>query len=434
MYETVAEPERALIVATPKKGTSKEIIEEHTEELASLLITAGAIPINSITQEILAPNPSTAIGSGKVKEIKKIIEEENINLVVFDDELTPVQTKNLEKEFQIKVIDRTTLILAIFARHARTLEAKTQVELAQLQYLLPRLTRLWTHLSKQYGGIRTKGPGETQIETDRRLIKARIQKLKAKLEEIAVQKEVEQKLRSNFFRFALVGYTNAGKSTLMRALTGAKVLVEDKLFATLDTTTRALRLPNGKKVVISDTVGFIRKLPAHLVASFRSTLFEARNCDVLIHIADASHRFLAEQIRVVEETLQEMKIDNKARILVLNKIDLIQDKEYLRYLQNEYPDSLLVSAERNINILRLLQRMQEIMEGNTRLFRIHLPYDKMKLVSQLYKMSNIIQKTEKEDGIEFVARLIPVQQAFHKTSQDIFEQKFNRLFGCYIRN
>ncbi|MGQ9818597.1 MAG: GTPase HflX [Candidatus Kapaibacteriales bacterium] len=423
MFETIVEPERALIITTPKKGTPREVIEEHIEELSALVSTAGAIPVDNIYQEIVAFHPATAIGRGKVEEIKKIIEEEKINLVVFDDELTPVQTRNLEREFQTKVIDRTTLILAIFARHARTLEAKTQVELAQLQYLLPRLTRLWTHLSKQYGGIGTKGPGETQIETDRRLVKARIQKLQDKLAEIDVQKQVERKLRSNFFRFALVGYTNAGKSTLMQALTGANILIENKLFATLDTTTRSLRLPNGKIVVVSDTVGFIRKLPTHLVASFRSTLAEARFSDALLHVADASHRFLAEQINVVENTLRDLNLHIKPCVLILNKIDLIQDKEYIRFLQSEYPNSILISAERNINILAVLEKLQNMMEENSKLVRIRLPYNKLNLVSRLYELSRIVDQYEMEDGIEFVTKLMPFKEKY-----------FYHIFNNFILN
>ncbi|MGB9913631.1 MAG: GTPase HflX, partial [Candidatus Kapaibacteriota bacterium] len=235
MIENQVLPERTLLVAIPKKGTSKEIIEEHLEELASLVRTAGGEVVDSVYQELVAFHPATAIGKGKVQEIKSLIQEKNINLVVFDDDLTPVQTKNLENEFQLKVIDRTTLILAIFAKHARTTEAKTQVELAQLQYLLPRLTRLWTHLSKQYGGIGTRGPGEKQIETDRRLVKSRIQRLQKKINNILKQKEIVRKQRESLFKFALVGYTNAGKSTLMKELTNANVVIENKLFATLDT-------------------------------------------------------------------------------------------------------------------------------------------------------------------------------------------------------
>ncbi|ROL55941.1 GTPase HflX [Bacteroidetes/Chlorobi group bacterium Naka2016] len=423
MIENEVLPERTLLVAIPKKGTLKEVVEEHLEELASLVRTAGGEVVDSVYQELVSFNPATAIGKGKVKEIQSIIQEKNINLVVFDDDLTPVQTKNLENEFQVKVIDRTTLILAIFAKHARTTEAKTQVELAQLQYLLPRLTRLWTHLSKQYGGIGTRGPGEKQIETDRRLVKARIQRLQKKLKEILIQKEIVRKQRINFFKFALVGYTNAGKSTIMRELTNANVLVEDKLFATLDTTTRAIRLPNDKIALLSDTVGFIRKLPAHLVASFRSTLAEVEYADVLIHVADASNRYFMEQISVVDETLENLKVEHKPRILVLNKIDLIQDKEYIRYLQKEFPEAILISAERGININALLLKMQELMEAETKYVKVFLPYDKMNLVPYIYKMSSIIRKEEKSEGIEFLAKLLKQEENY-----------FVNMFQSYIQN
>lgn len=416
-------PERTLLVAIPKKGTSKETIEEHLEELSSLVLTAGGEVVDTIYQEVISLNPATAIGKGKVQEIKSIIKDKEINLVVFDDELTPVQTKNLESEFQVKVIDRTTLILAIFAKHARTNEAKAQVELAQLQYMLPRLTRLWTHLSKQYGGIGTRGPGEKQIESDRRMIKLRIQRLQKKLSEIAKQKQIERKPRSNFYKFALVGYTNAGKSTLMRHLTNANVLVEDKLFATLDTTTKALRLLNDRIVLISDTVGFIRKLPTHLVASFRSTLNEVQFADALIHIADASHRYLSEQISIVEETLESLNITNKPRILVLNKIDLIQDKEYIKFLQKEYEEAILISAERGINITALLNRMTSIMESETRYVKLLLPYNKMELLPLVYKFSSIVRREEKNEGIEFLTKLLKQEESL-----------FVNIFQAYILN
>jgi GTP-binding protein HflX len=416
-------PERALLVAIPKKGTSKEVIEEHLEELASLVETAGGNVVDTVYQEVISLNPATAIGKGKVAEIKSIIQEKEVTLVVFDDDLTPVQTKNLENEFQVKVIDRTTLILAIFAQHARTLEAKTQVELAQLQYLLPRLTRLWLHLSKQYGGIGTKGPGEKQIETDRRLVKARIQRLQSKLKDIAKQKEIERKQRESFFKFALVGYTNAGKSTLMRLLTNSEVLVENKLFATLDTTTRALRLPNEKIVLISDTVGFIRKLPTHLVASFRSTLSEVRYANALIHVADASHRFLNEQIAVVNETLESMNLQHKAVILVLNKIDLLEDKEYIRYLQREYPEAILISAERGININALLEKMQKVIENESKFVKVFLPYEKFDMVPLLYQFSSVVKKEEKTEGIEFYTKLLKNREDF-----------FHNLFKPFITN
>lgn len=416
-------PERALLVAIPRKGTGKEIIEEHLEELASLVETAGGFVVDTLYQEVFSLNPATAIGKGKVAEIKSIIQEKEVNLVVFDDDLTPVQTKNLENEFQVKVIDRTTLILAIFAQHARTQEAKTQVELAQLQYLLPRLTRLWLHLSKQYGGIGTKGPGEKQIETDRRLVKARIQRLQSKLKDIAKQKEIERKQRESFFKFALVGYTNAGKSTLMRLLTNSEVLVENKLFATLDTTTRAFRLPNEKIVLLSDTVGFIRKLPAHLVASFRSTLSEVRYANALIHIADASHRFMNEQIAVVNETLESLNLQHKPLILVLNKIDLLEDKEYIRYLQREYPEAILISAERGININALLDNMQKIIENESNFVKVFLPYEKFDMVPLIYQFSNVVKREEKTEGVEFYARLLKNREAF-----------FHNIFKPFITN
>ncbi|MGC8747326.1 MAG: GTPase HflX [Candidatus Kapaibacteriota bacterium] len=423
MIENQVLPERTLLVAIPKKGTSKEIIEEHLEELASLVRTAGGEVVDTVYQELVAFHPATAIGKGKVQEIKSLIQEKNINLVVFDDDLTPVQTKNLENEFQLKVIDRTTLILAIFAKHARTTEAKTQVELAQLQYLLPRLTRLWTHLSKQYGGIGTRGPGEKQIETDRRLVKSRIQRLQKKINNILKQKEIVRKQRESLFKFALVGYTNAGKSTLMKELTNANVVIENKLFATLDTTTRAFHLPNGKIALLSDTVGFIRKLPAHLVASFRSTLSEVEFADALIHVADASNQYLLEQINVVDETLEQLKVDLKTRILVLNKIDLIQDKEYIKYLQKEFPEAILISAERGININALLVKMQQVVEEETRFVKVFLPYDKMELVPFIYKMSNIIRKEEKNEGIEFYTKLNKQEENY-----------FVNLFHSYIQN
>lgn len=421
MVELETTTERVLLVAIIRKGTAKETVEEHIEELASLVATAGGEVSDVAYQELVSLNPATAIGKGKVQEIKEIIARRGIQLVVFDDELSPVQTKNLENEFQVKVIDRTTLILDIFAKHARTLEAKLQVELAQLQYLLPRLTRMWTHLSKQFGGIGTKGPGETQIETDRRIIKIRIQRLKTKLIEVAKQKQIERKMRESFFRFSLVGYTNAGKSTIMNELTNANVLAEDRLFATLDTTTRSLNLPNGKLVLLSDTVGFIRKLPAHLIASFRSTLSEAVRADALIHVADSSHRFFRDQIYEVENTLASLGLSNKPTILVLNKIDLIDDKEYIRYLQKEFPSAVLISAARGINISSLLERMRKIMEENSKIVKIFLPYNKMELAPRLYQLSSIITRTEKAEGVEFTAKLIQQNEMY-----------FNNLFNPYI--
>jgi len=358
MHENKQGPEKAILIAVGKKSSDRNIVFEQLDELENLANTAGAEIIEKIYQELEFPNPATAIGKGKVEEIKQLMEDEHIQLVIFDDELTPSQLKNLENELKVKIMDRSSLILDIFSKHAKTIEAKTQVELAQYQYLLPRLSRMWTHLSKQFGGVGTKGPGETQIETDRRAIRNRIKLLKEKLEQIAVQRHEQQKNRSNFPRFAFVGYTNAGKSSLMNLITKADVLVENKLFATLDTTVRSYRFESGKKILISDTVGFIRKLPAHLVASFRSTLSEAVNSDVLLHVVDVSHPQFHEHIATVNETLEQLKISKKETILILNKIDLLEDISIIKSLEAEFPNSIAISAKRGININKLLETME----------------------------------------------------------------------------
>ncbi|HOK14733.1 MAG TPA: GTPase HflX, partial [Candidatus Kapabacteria bacterium] len=295
--------ERAIACSVKVKGSNREEAMEDLDELVFLAETAGAEIIHKIYQELPKINSATVLGKGKLEEVKQIVKEDNITLIIFDDNLSPAQVNNLEKELNIKVTDRSSIILDIFATRARTNEAKTQVELAQLQYILPRLTRMWTHLSKQYGGIGTRGPGETQIETDRRIIRLRIQNLKEKLKEIELQKKEQRKKRSEMPKFALVGYTNVGKSTLINTITNAGVYVEDKLFATLDTTVRQFSLPSGQKALISDTVGFIKKLPHNLVASFKSTLMEAMEADVLLHVIDVSHKLFREQIETVNKTL-----------------------------------------------------------------------------------------------------------------------------------
>ena len=321
MYDTTIQKEKAIAIAFGKKGTDRELAFEHLNELESLADTAGAEIIEKVYQELAAPNPATIVGKGKIEEIKFLIETKEITLVIFDDDLSPSQLRNLENELEVKIIDRSGLIIDIFAKHAKSLEAQTQVELAQSQYLLPKLSKMWTHLSKQYGGIGTKGPGETQIETDRRALRMKIQRLKDKLKEISVQKEQQKKGRASLPRFSLIGYTNAGKSSLMNTISDASVFVEDKLFATLDTTVRAFNFPNGQKGLLSDTVGFIRKLPTHLIASFRSTLAEAADADILIHVVDVSHKYFREHIKVVDDTLEFLKLSEKPTLLVFNKID-----------------------------------------------------------------------------------------------------------------
>lgn len=421
LHDLTPKREKAFAVAVVRKGADREQIFDYLDELEELAETAGADIQEKIYQELARPSSATAIGSGKVAEIRTMLEEQDVKLVIFDDELTPAQIRNLENEWKIKVIDRSGLILDIFAKHARTLEAKTQVELAQLQYLLPRLTRMWTHLEKQYGGIGMKGPGETQIETDRRLIKVRIAKLKEDLVDISNQKIQQRKSRSNLPKFALVGYTNAGKSTLMNVITESDVYVEDKLFATLDTTIRAFEMPSGHKAVISDTVGFIRKLPHHLVASFRSTLAEAKDADVIVHVVDVSHKQYKDHIKVVNETLESLGITDKPVVLALNKIDMIEDKDYIYYLKNEYPDSILISAKKVHNISTLLSLMQEKYDTNVERTALLLPYEKMELISQIYELSEILEKDDTDIGTRMVVKI-------NKGKNEIFM----RIFSDFI--
>ena len=305
---------------TPQQNEAKA--KEYLDELAFLADTAGAITEKTFLQRLDYPNPRTYVGKGKLDEIKQYVDENEIGLVIFDDDLTTKQVANLERELQVKILDRTSLILDIFAKRAQTANAKTQVELAQYQYLLPRLTRMWTHLERQRGGIGMRGPGETQIETDRRIILDKISRLKAELESIDKQKSIQRKNRGKLTRIALVGYTNVGKSTLMNLLSKSDVFAENKLFATLDTTVRKVIIDN-LPFLLTDTVGFIRKLPTHLVNSFKSTLDEVRDADILVHVVDISHPQFEEQIDIVNKTLAEIcgKDSDKKMIVVFNKID-----------------------------------------------------------------------------------------------------------------
>jgi GTP-binding protein HflX len=312
--------EKAILVGLINQEQDENQLREYLDELAFLAETAGAEPIYRFTQKIEFPNPKTFVGSGKLIEIARYVRENEIDLVIFDDELQPSQLKNIEKELQCKILDRTNLILDIFAKRARTAHARTQVELAQYQYLLPRLTRMWTHLERQRGGIGMRGPGETEIETDRRIIRDKIAKLKHQLVKIDKQKAVQRKNRGKLVRAALVGYTNVGKSTIMNLLSKSEVFAENKLFATLDTTVRKVVLGN-LPFLLSDTVGFIRKLPHHLVESFKSTLDEVRESDILLHVVDIAHPGFEEQIEIVNKTLNEIGIKGKPMYYIFNKID-----------------------------------------------------------------------------------------------------------------
>jgi GTP-binding protein HflX len=325
-YDTAIKPERAVLVGIITPGQSDVQTREYLEELEFLVATAGGETIYSFTQRMQRPDRATFVGTGKLEEIKDYIKAEEIDIVVFDDELSPSQLRNIENELQIKILDRSNLILDIFAKRAQTSQAKTQVELAQLQYMLPRLTRLWTHLERQKGGIGMRGPGETQIETDRRIILNKISLLKERLEEIDKQNATQRKNRHQLVRVALVGYTNVGKSTIMNMLSKSEVFAENKLFATLDTTVRKVVIDNVP-FLLSDTVGFIRKLPHHLVECFKSTLDEVREADILIHVVDISHPNFEDHMNTVNETLKELGAIDKEIITVFNKIDAYQNLE-----------------------------------------------------------------------------------------------------------
>jgi GTP-binding protein HflX len=319
-YDTALKQERAVLVGVIRPGEKPEETKEYLDELAFLVDTAGGAVDTVFTQKMLKPDRATFVGTGKLEEIKGYVQAEEIDMVVFDDELSPSQLRNIERELQVKILDRSNLILDIFAGRAQTAQAKTQVELAQLQYLLPRLTRLWTHLERQKGGIGMRGPGETQIESDRRMILDKISLLKDRLKHIDRQNETQRKNRVELIRIALVGYTNVGKSTIMNMLAKSEVFAENKLFATLDTTVRKVVIEN-LPFLLSDTVGFIRKLPHHLVECFKSTLDEVREADILIHVVDVSHPNFEDQINVVNETLKDLGARDKPTIMVFNKID-----------------------------------------------------------------------------------------------------------------
>lgn len=393
--------ERAILVALSTGEISKDQVEEHLDELELLTDTAGAETVFKIMQDKYRPDPAFFIGKGKAEEVAQLIELNDIQLVIFDDDLSSTQARNLEKLFERKVLDRSGLILDIFASHAKTRESKTQVELAQLQYMLPRLTRAWTHLSKQYGGIGTKGPGETQIETDRRLIRTRISKLKENLKKIEAQQHTKSSSRKEFLTATLVGYTNAGKSTLLNRLTNAGVLAEDKLFATLDSTTRALELDKNKKILLSDTVGFIRKLPHNLVASFKTTLNVVRDADIIIHVIDITHDFFEDHVKVVEDTLHELDSNKKIQLKVFNKIDILSDRQKINFVTDHYPGSILISAERGIGINKLKEMILDIYEKNFAAHTIKIKHSDSKIISKIYELAEVIN-VEYEDEIVII--------------------------------
>ena len=385
-------PESAIIVGVITPETSRWDVRDHLNELEQLARTAGAEVTDRVTQSLNSINPATFIGSGKVKEIKRLAAERGSDLVIFDDDLSPVQVRNIEQQLSCKLLDRSGLILDIFANRAQTAAAKTQVELAQLQYLRPRLTRRWTHLSRQEGGIGTKGPGETQIETDRRLIDKRISALKDKLEKIDQQRTTQRKGRSKHTRVSFVGYTNAGKSTLMNALTNESMLAEDRLFATLDSTTRSLMLDDSQKVLVSDTVGFIRKLPHRLIESFKSTLDEVRESDVLVHVVDVTHPRFEDHMDVVSETLHELDSEDKPTLTVFNKVDAVEEPNHLKALRREHSDAAFVSALRGIGLQGLKDKLLALIEKDFVERVAYVPVTEPKAISSIHRLADVVDE------------------------------------------
>lgn len=372
------ETEYAILVGLITPDVSETQAHEYMDELEFLALTAGAVTIKRFTQRLAHPEHTSFVGKGKVEEIRQYIERhENVNMVIFDDDLSGKQTNHLEEHLKVKIIDRSTLILDIFAARAQTSQAKTQVELAQMKYLLPRLRGLWTHLERQRGGIGMRGPGETQIETDRRLVQYRVKALEEKLVDIDRQSQTQRKTRGELVRVALVGYTNVGKSTLMNLMSKSEVLAENKLFATLDTTVRKVVF-GQMPFLLSDTVGFIRKLPHHLIESFKSTLDEVRECDILLHIVDVAHPQFEDHIRTVQATLQELGASDKQTLMVYNKIDLYRDRYFDDLLDQETRQNL--EAELKDNLLQTFgdqvfisahtkEGIEELRERMTRLIK-----------------------------------------------------------------
>jgi GTPase len=389
--------EKAVLVGVVLPGMRREQEEVSLDELALLADTAGAVVTGRVVQERRSPDPATFVGKGKVHEIERLAEEKGAGLVLFDEDLSPAQLRNLEKQIQKRIVDRSTLILDIFTRRARSREAKTQVELAQLEYMLPRLTRQWSHLERQEGAIGTRGPGETQLETDRRAVRKKIDLLKKELKQIELQRSVRRKGRQNCKKVALVGYTNAGKSSLMNALADSDAAVEDRLFATLDASIRAFLLPGREKALLIDTVGFIRKLPHHLVASFRSTLEETADADLLLHVVDVSGSGYLDHIGVVQQVLKELGMDLKPVILVFNKVDILEDRRIIPDLRQRFSGSLFVSALKGIGLSSLKQEILSRLTADETEEEVRIPISKTREIAEVYKLAKVLALSYEND-------------------------------------
>ena len=393
--------EKALLIGVIHGELDEQIVEDHLDELRLLAITAGAEVVGNITQKLSRINPSFFIGTGKAEQIISQAKELGVFLIIFDDELSPAQLKNFSNlAMDVKVIDRGALILDIFRQHAQTKEAQTQVELAQLEYMLPRLSKAWSHLERQMGGIGTRaGAGETQIEVDRRLIRTRISKLKRDLIKIEKERETQSKRRGNEFKVALVGYTNAGKSTLMNAISGANVFVEDKLFATLDTTIRSVELNTSHKILLSDTVGFVRKLPHHLIATFKSTLKEVVDADLILLVLDASSTQVVEHYNTIVEVLKELGAERHQTVVIMNKIDEENAAKQLNFLKRKFPEGIYLSALNNLRINKLTQKIVDVMDKDFQTIDLLFSYKEAKEMALAQKGVDVLERNYEDDCV-----------------------------------
>ncbi len=410
LISTNRRTERVFLVGVELKTGSAFDTRDYLDELKELATSAGAVVVDEGTQKLEVPNASTYIGKGKAEEFAGICREKNIDTVIFDDELSPAQTRSLEKIFECKILDRTALILDIFAQRARTREGKLQIELAQLQHLLPRLTRFWGHLSRQKGGIGMRGgEGESQLESDRRKVSERIDKIESELETVRRQRATQRNGRQrNLWPIAsIVGYTNAGKSTLLNKLTGAAVYAEQKMFATLDPTTRRLHLPTNQNVLLTDTVGFIRKLPHDLVESFKATLEEVVQADLLIHVVDSSHEQAEEQIIAVNNVLEELGAAGKPTITVFNKIDRFENGEWRNRFQVQFPNGIGVSAKTGVGIEALVAEIGTQLRPIREFVELHVPHEQSAVIARVHEVGQVVERNYTGKKAKFKVRIPP---------------------------
>jgi len=401
--------ERAILIGLETEGVSKWDLRDSMDELRELASSAGAEVVDSVTQKLQRPTAPYYIGKGKAELIRDSIQKQRVTSVIFDDELSPAQGRNLETLLSRKVLDRKQLILDIFAQRARSREGRLQIELAQLQYLLPRLTRMWNHLSRQTGGIGTRGPGETQLEVDRRRVQERIARLERELEAVRKTRAVQRqgRKRHQWPVAAVVGYTNAGKSTLLNLLTGADVIAANQLFATLDPTTRSFTLPNKQRVLLTDTVGFLRKLPHTLIESFKATLEEVHEADLLIHVADLSHPRIDDQMEAVDSVIKELDAYGKQTLIVFNKIDNLIDCDLVKAYLQRFPESVAISARTGEGMATLVQALEGALSAWRLRSRFQIPANESALLAEIHRLGHVIELSYQGDIAVVVAHVPP---------------------------